>query len=231
MLCDCILSSLFSIPQLHRNVWVLMVAQALIGSIGPIIVFVGGFIGLNLAPSPVLATLPVASMIVGIALFMLPATKMLALLGRKRGFFVAIILGILNSLFCAYTIFISNFWLFCFSILLYGLTLATVQQFRFAAMESVSPEKGGNAVSVLLLAGLIAAFLGPEIAFVGKDWLATEFVGSFIGVAVLLTLSLMFLTFYQQIEIKHEQSITESRPLSVIAKQPIFLASIIFISF
>lgn len=204
-----------------------MVAQSLIGSIGPIIVFVGGFIGLKLAPSAVLATLPVASMVVGIALFMMPATKLLSMLGRKKGFFVAIIVGILNSLLCAYTIYIGNFWLFCLAILLYGLTLATVQQFRFAAMESVDEDKGGSAVSVLLLAGLIAAFVGPEIAFVGKDWTSTEFVGSFIGVGILLTISLMFIGFYQQIEKAHEEDETESRPLSEIAKQPIFLASII----
>lgn len=204
-----------------------MLAQALIGSIGPIIVFVGGFIGLKLAPSAVLATLPVASMVVGIALFMMPATKMLAKLGRKAGFFTAIILGIANSLFCAFAIYIENFWLFCSAILLYGITLATVQQFRFAAMESVAPEKGGSAVSVLLLAGLIAAFLGPEIAFAGKDFFAIEFVGSFLGIAVLLSLSLIFVSFYQQIEMPHSEQVSESRPLSVIAKQPIFLASII----
>ena len=47
-----------------------MCAQALIGAIGPVIVFVGGFVGLKLAPNDVLATLPVACMIVGIALFL-----------------------------------------------------------------------------------------------------------------------------------------------------------------
>ena len=204
-----------------------MFAQALIGSIGPVIVFVGGFIGLKLAPSEALATLPVACMIVGIALFMLPAIKSLTVLGRKKGFLLAIVLGIINALFTSYAISQDAFWLFCFSIGLFGFTIATVQQFRFAAMESVADDQGGSAVSVLLLAGLLAAFIGPEIAYQGKDLMAAEFAGSFIGVAILLTLSIFFVAFYQQIDKHQSQQQSSSRSLSDIIKQPVFKASII----
>ena len=204
-----------------------MFAQALIGSIGPVIVFVGGFIGLKLAPSEALATLPVACMIVGITLFMLPAIKSLKVLGRKKGFVLAIILGVINALFTSFAISQASFWMFCLSVGLFGFTIATVQQFRFAAMESVDDDKGGNAVSVLLLAGLISAFVGPEIAYQGKDWLAHEFAGSFIGVAVLLALSLAFIAFYQQIDKHHSEVQASSRSLSDIIKQPVFKASII----
>lgn len=204
-----------------------MFAQALIGSIGPVIVFVGGFIGLKLAPSESLATLPVACMIVGIAFFMLPAIKVLTLIGRKKGFILAVLVGVINALFTAYTIYLQSFVLFCLAISLFGFTIAAVQQFRFAAMESVEDDQGGNAVSALLIAGLLAAFIGPEIAFVGKDWLATEFAGSFVGVAVLLFLSLGLLAFYQQID-KHQHELHESaRTLKAIIAQPVFKASII----
>ncbi len=204
-----------------------MFAQGLIGSIGPVIVFVGGFIGLQLAPTQALATLPVACMILGIAFFMLPAIKVLTILGRKRGFLLAVSLGIINALFSSYAIYQQSFWLFCISISLFGFTLATVQQFRFAAMESVADDKGGSAVSILLLAGLLAAFIGPEIAYQGKDWLAYEFAGSFLGVAVLLTISIIFLVFYQQIDKHQSQEHETTRTLKQIIKQPVFKASII----
>lgn len=204
-----------------------MFGQALIGSIGPVIVFVGGFVGLKLAPTTVLATLPVACMVLGIALFMWPMIKLLAMLGRKKGFIFAIIWGVLNSLFTAYTISLGDFWLFCLSILLFGVTIASVQQFRFAAMESVDDSKASSAVSVLLLAGLIAAFVGPEIAFVGKDWFDVEFVGSFVGVSCLLLLSLCFLAFYQPIDKHHHAVEGETRSVKDIIKQPVFKASII----
>ena len=204
-----------------------MFAQALIGSIGPVIVFAGGFIGLKLAPSEALATLPVACMIVGITLFMLPAISALKLLGRKKGFILAILLGVVNALFTSYAIAEQSFWLFCISVGLFGFTIATVQQFRFAAMESVADDKGGSAVSVLLLAGLISAFVGPEVAYQGKDWLPQEFSGSFIGVAGLLALSILFVSFYQQIDKHHSEVQETTRTLKDIIKQPVFKASII----
>lgn len=204
-----------------------MFAQALIGSIGPIIVFAGGFIGLKLAPSEALATLPVACMIVGITLFMLPAINTLKRLGRKKGFIFAILLGVMNALFTSFAISQQSFWMFCLSVGLFGFTIATVQQFRFAAMESVDDDKGSSAVSVLLLAGLISAFVGPEIAYQGKDWLSNEFAGSFIGVAVLLLLSIIFVLFYQQIDKHHSEVQETTRTLKEIIKQPVFKASII----
>lgn len=212
---------------MHPNVWLLMLAQALIGSIGPVIVFVGGFIGLKLAPTKILATMPIALMVVGIALFMLPVIKGLSILGRKNGFIIAIVSGSINCLFAAYAIEVANFWLFCLSITLFGIVIAAVQQFRFAAMESVSDELASKAVSILLLAGLIAAFIGPEIAFVGKDWFATEFVGSFVGVSILLLLSIIFVWFYKPLSKQQEEVHAPQRALSEIIKQPVFLASII----
>lgn len=215
------------IPQLHSNVWLLTLAQALIGSIGPVIVFVGGFIGLKLAPNQALATFPVACLIVGIAAFMLPAIKVLTMIGRKKSFLIAIIFGVFNSLFASYAILQQSFWLFCTAIGLFGFTIAIMQQFRFAAMESVSDDKASSAVSVLLLAGLLAAFLGPEIAFQGKDFLAQEFAGSFIGLAILLSLSIVFILFYQQIDKHQSESHQATRSLKEIIKQPVFKASII----
>ena len=204
-----------------------MFAQALIGAIGPVIVFVGGFVGLKLAPSEVLATLPVACMIVGIALFMLPTVKLLQQVGRKKGFIMAVCWGIANSFFTAYSIYLENFWLFCTCILLYGFLIAAVQQFRFAAMESVDESKASQAVSVLLLAGLLAAFLGPEVAFWGRGWFETEYMGSFVGVSALLALSLLFISFYQPTTFTTPDPQQTGRPLTIIAKQPVFIAAIV----
>lgn len=213
--------------QIHPNVWLLMLAQSLIGSAGPVVVFVGGFIGLQLAPTKVLATLPIALMILGIAFFMLPVIKCLSILGRKKGFIVAIILGALNCLFAAYAIEIANFWVFCSSIFLFGIVISAMQQFRFAAMESVPDELASKAVSILLLAGLIAAFVGPEVAFLGKDWFETEFVGSFVGVSILLLLSISFISFYKPVSKQQEEIHAPQRELIDIIKQPVFLASIV----
>ncbi len=204
-----------------------MFAQALLGSIGPVIVFVGGFIGLALAPTPVLATLPIACMIIGIALFMVPAVRVLAKIGRRNGFILAATYGLLNCLFAAYSIWLANFWIFCLAILNFGFMIAALQQFRFAAMESVEPEKAGEAISFMLVAGLIAAFIGPEVALSAKDWLDTEFIGAFLAMAVLFIPAILLLTFYVPINRSSETVDGEVRPLPKIAKQPVFLVSLI----
>ena len=52
---------------MHKNVWTLTIAQAFMMSLNSLNVFAGGLIGKNIAPSEKLATLPVASIIVGTA--------------------------------------------------------------------------------------------------------------------------------------------------------------------
>ncbi|NQU52149.1 MAG: MFS transporter, partial [Bacteroidetes bacterium] len=53
---------MFGLP---RNVWILTISQALLLSVSSMVVFVGGLIGSKLAPLENLATLPVASIVVG----------------------------------------------------------------------------------------------------------------------------------------------------------------------
>lgn len=212
---------------MHKNVWLLMFAQALMGSIGPVVVFVGGFVGLKLAPSPVLATLPIACMIVGVACYMLPAVKLLATIGRKKGFLLAASWGLVNCLITSYAIYLQHFWMFCFAIFNFGFMIANSQQFRFAAMESVKEQHASEAISVMLIAGLIAAYIGPEIAYVGKDIFDIEFVGSFAVMSLLYIPALLLLSKYVDVHKTASHVEGEARSLKTIISQPIFLVAII----
>lgn len=212
--------------NMHKNVWLLMVAQALMGSIGPVVVFVGGFVGLKLAPSGNLATLPVACMIVGIALWIQPTVKLMSRIGRKKTFLLASIWGGLNCLLTAYSITIGHFWLFCFSILNFGFMIATNQQFRFAAMESVPTDTASKAISIMLIAGLLAAFIGPEIAFWGQNLFDIEFVGSFMLMAALFVPAFFILTQFKPVIFEQSKVEGEPRPITTIAKQPVFIAAV-----
>ena len=50
-----------------------------------------------------------------------------------------------------YAVHVSSFALLCLTSFFIGANLAFVQQYRFAAAESVSPSLGGRAVSFVLL--------------------------------------------------------------------------------
>lgn len=212
---------------LPRNVWLLTMAQSLMMSVSSMVVFAGGLIGIKLAPIEKLSTLPIACMVIGTAAAVVPVTMLMRKIGRKMSFMLILLYSILMALVAAYTIYIQNFNLFCGSTFLFGVTNACVMQFRFAAMESVSSELIPNAASSVLLGGIAAAFIGPEAAVYGKDLFPIEFLGSFLLLAAIFAVAMILLIGFKNPEFKSEQSISASRPIREIAKQPIFWIAVL----
>lgn len=212
---------------LPRNVWLLTMAQSLMMSVSSMVVFAGGLIGIKLAPIEKLSTLPIACMVIGTAAAVVPVTMLMRKIGRKMSFMLILLYSILMALVAAYTIYIQNFNLFCGSTFLFGVTNACVMQFRFAAMESVSSELIPNAASSVLLGGIAAAFIGPEAAVYGKDLFPIEFLGSFLLLAGIFAFAMILLIGFKNPEFKSEQSISASRPIREIAKQPIFWIAVL----
>ena len=213
--------------RLPKNVWILTIAQSLMLSVSSLVVFVGGLVGTKLAPLENLATLPVASIVVGTAVTIPPVTLLMNTLGRRKSFFIIGIFSILVALLAGYAISISNFYLFCFSTFLLGTTYSSVMQFRFAAMESVSEELIPKAASMVLVGGIAAAFLGPEIAMFGKDLHQVEFSGSFILLAGLFAIGLIVLTGFKNLVITEDSNENPQRPLKEILKQRLFWVALL----
>lgn len=212
---------------LPRNVWLLTIAQSLMMSVSSMVVFAGGLIGAQLAPIAKLSTLPIACMVIGTAASVVPVTMLMKRIGRKKSFLLILTYSILISLVAAYTIHLQAFYWFCASTFLFGATNACVMQFRFAAMESVSPELIPNAASSVLLGGIAAAFIGPEAAVYGKDLFQTEFLGSFILLALLFFAAMMVLLGFRNPKIETVEYATPPRSLKVISKQPVFWVAIL----
>ncbi len=213
--------------SLPRNVWVLTIAQALILSVSSLVVFVGGLIGTKLAPVENLATLPVASIVVGTAVTIPAVTLLMNSIGRRRSFFIIIVFSIFVALLAGYAISRSNFYLFCLSTFLLGAAYSCVMQFRFASMESVSEKLIPKAASMVLVGGIAAAFIGPEIAMFGKDLLKVEFAGSFILLAGVFIIGLLILTAFKNPVIREESNQNPQRPLKIILKQRVFLVAML----
>lgn len=212
---------------LPQNVWILTVAQALLLSVSSLVVFVGGLVGTKLAPLENLATLPVASIVIGTAVTIPPVTFLMNTIGRRKSFFVIGIFSIFVALLAGYAISVSGFYLFCFSTFLLGTTYSCVMQFRFAAMESVTEDLIPKAASMVLVGGIAAAFLGPEIAMLGKDLHKIEFAGSFILLAGLFAIGLIVLFWFKNPIIQMESSTNPQRPLKEIFKQRIFWVALL----
>jgi MFS family permease len=211
-----------------RNVLILSGAQALAMSGIPIVVLLGGILGAELAPVSILATLPVAIMVVGVALFTLPAAFIMRRLGRKPGFVGSALLASLAALLAGYAVQIGSFVLLCTGTFLVGAQGAFLQQYRFAATESVTPEQSGWAVSFVLLGGIVAAFLGPELAVRASEWMpGTTYMGSFLAMAGLYGLAALALSLYREQKGSIEQSDTTGRSLREVVSQPAYLLAVL----
>jgi MFS family permease len=205
---------------MHINVFILSLAQVFANSAPPVVTMIAGIISTDLTPFPFLVTLPAAIMMVGIGINSIPAALIMKRIGRRSGFLLSFTVATIAIFFVAYSVWINSFVLLCISLFFVGGNMAFVSQFRFAAAESVSPELVGKAISYVLLGGIFAAFLGPEVAKQAKDLIPAPFVGSFICLGGLYLVGLFVLSFYKNID-KPQQSESDSqRPILEILKQP-----------
>ena len=209
------------------NVWLLMAVGAISMTAAPMVVFCGGLIGAVIAPNASLATLPVAIMVVGTAVAVIPVTILMQRIGRKHAFILGSLISVVGALLSAFSVAQANFWGFCGGIFILGAGLAFVQQFRFAAMESVAPDHMASAAARVLLGGLVAAYVGPEITLGSKDLLATPYVGGFVILAGLYLLSALLLLLYKPTMMAVTQHSGTGRALTTIAAQPVFWVAVL----
>ena len=208
------------------NIWLLTLIQALAMSAGTMLVLAGGVLGAQLTPDPSWATLPLAMSIVGSACGVVPITRLMQRFGRKPIFIAATILGALVSLVAAASIANSSFWWLVISAFLLGVMMSAIQQIRFAAMESVAVELIPKAASTVLLGGLVAAILGPELVTFGQLVAVQDFVGGFYLTAVLLLLCSLLFTQIDNTQVVTAKSADTGRELNVIARQPVFILAV-----
>jgi Na+/melibiose symporter-like transporter len=73
---------------------------------------------------------------------------------------------------------------------------------------------------------LVSAFLGPELATLGKDWLDTAFVGSFLLLSICFIVAFLLLWFYRSDYVSEPEQKQSGRSLGVIIKQPVFIVAV-----
>ena len=206
---------------MHKNVWILTAAQALMMSVNSLSIFVGGLVGTMLSPQPQWATLPVASTVVGTALSTVPLTMIMQRWGRKPTFLAVALYSLGVCWLTAWSIELQNFYFFSFCTFLLGTNSATLMQYRFAAMESVEAIQVPKAASIVLVGGIAAAFLGPEIAVRGKSLLTQDFSGSYALLSLVFMVGTGLLFFYQNQNISSKAQHSEARSWSELLRQPV----------
>lgn len=214
----------------QRNLWLLVGAQALGGATPPIIISTAGLVGQDLIGSN-LATLPVSLYNLGLALSVIPAAMLMRFMGRRPTYSFAALIAVVSGILATYAILKPqpSFVLFCIAMGVAGFYAACVQNYRFAAADSVDAEQRPKAISRIMLGGLAAAIIGPQVAiYGGRIWADTSpYAGSFLGLSFLALLALPLLLMLQLPSRQFEKDPDggTGRSLTEIAAQPAFIVA------
>ena len=217
---------------MNKNLSLLILSQIFAFTAAPVTVFLSGIIGSKFSPIKSLATLPMALSVVGIALFAFFAAKLMSIIGRKLGFIFASIGTCFASLLTAYSIIIESFVLYNLGCFLIGGGIAFSHQYRFAAVEVVDKDYAPKAISIILLAGIGSAFIGPNIANISKGLISNHmYAGSYFALAILSISSTIFLIFYQEPKTISSNQYKTGRSFFELISQPRFLQALVASAF
>jgi len=211
-----------------RNVALLAFCQALSMTCLSLLITISALVGSLLAVDPALATLPLSLQFLGVLVTTIPASLLMERWGRRAGFSLGAVLGIVGGLLCTLAVFTADFLLLCFGSLLLGGFSAFSMYYRFAAADTASNAFKSRAISLVLAGGVLAAVAGPELAKHTRELFApVAFAGGYAAIAALCLLSLAILQFIRIPRPPARVRGDSGRPLAVIARQPRFIVAVL----
>jgi predicted MFS family arabinose efflux permease len=211
----------------RRNAAVLAVTQALAGANNTVLVATGSIVGAMLAPNAALATLPVSVYVFGLWFGTLPVGALAQRFGRRAAFQIGTVFGVLTGLVCWRAVLDGSFLLFNIGAVLSGFYAAAHMAYRFAAADTASDHFKPKAISWVLIGGIFAGVVGPQLVIFTKDlWAPYLFAATYLAqaaVAIAAGLVLQLLNIPQPPRLAaHERG----RPLSEILRQPRFVVAV-----
>lgn len=186
---------------------------------------INGLVGLDLAPSAWLATLPVMGYVAGGALFSMLVARHQRAWGRKRAFQLGLAVAIASTALCAYAASTRDFWLLVAATVIAGYYNSSAGLYRFAATEIVAPAFKERAISWVLAGGIIGAVIGPNLANVTRDVLAVPFAGAYAALVGIALLALVVVSLIDFPPLPQPSAARPGRPLSQIVRQPVFIVA------
>ena len=177
-----------------RNVAVLVAAQAFLGSQITMIFVIGGLAGQQLSPNVCLATLPISMIVFGSMTTAPWLSTVMQRFGRRAGFLMGALGGLIGAAVCAYALTLNNFWVFLVGSYLTGIYMSSQGFFRFAATDTASEAYRPKAISYVMAGGLISAIIGPQLVSVltnGPDGTVMRFFPVYMAAIALNVLGML----------------------------------------
>jgi len=214
-----------------KNVAILAAAQALLFTNNSTAIAINGLAGYALASNKALATLPVTGWVIGAAVATFPASLFMKRFGRRAGFTLGALIGVVGAAICSTAVALGDFWLLCFGTLVFGAYNGMAQYYRFAAADAAPMEFKSKAISLVLAGGLVGGLVGPEVSKHTVDMLATRYLGAYLSLMVFLVLVLAVLQLLRIPPLTAAEQREPVRPLRVIVSQPAFVVAVLSAAF
>ncbi len=210
-----------------RTIYLLTACQAYLFICSTLLITVSALIGLELAENKALATLPLAVQFIAVMSCSVPASLAMGKWGRRRGFVFATLVGITGACLALTAIYQHSLAIFCLATACFGCFNAFGNYYRFTAPEIVTAEKKNVAISWVMAGGVVAAFIGPNLARWSQNLLDISiYAGAFVVVIGVYMLSLMTISFMDLPPPTPKPSDGNTgRPISAIVKQPTFIVA------
>ena len=179
----------------RRNVWVLVAAQAILGAQMPMVFTIAGLAGQSLASNPCWATLPISFMVIGSMLTATPLSALMQKYGRRAGFAVGAVGGMIGGAVGAWGLIQHSFLAFLIGALFTGVYMSAQGFYRFAATDTASDDFRPKAISYVMAGGLLSAVIGPQLVKVTADSMVVPFLGTYLAVIGLNAVGIFLFLF------------------------------------
>jgi MFS family permease len=211
----------------RRNALLLATATALAGANSTVIFATGAIVGAGIAPTPSLATLPISIFVVGMAMGTLPIGYLARRFGRRSAFMAGTSAGVITGLLASLAVYLAAFPLFCLATFFGGFYQAASQSYRFAAADSASDAFRPKAISWVLIGGIFAGVIGPQLVTHTMDLLPPYlFAASYLFQAAIAVVSI-FVLWQVEAPPPLPANTPDARPITEIIRQPRFIAAVI----
>ncbi|EEH68734.1 MULTISPECIES: MFS transporter [Acinetobacter] len=150
--------------QLPRYVYYLLVAQAFNLIAAVLSVTVSAIVGLKLAPTQTLATVPYGLQFLAMLLTTFIFSFLMKKLGRHLVFQFGCICLFLAGVFGYLALQSEQFYLLCLSHFSLGLFISTANFYRFAASDRLDSDLIPKATAMVISGGVVAAIIAPVLA-------------------------------------------------------------------
>ncbi|MGB1612453.1 MAG: MFS transporter [Arenicellales bacterium] len=215
-------------PSLRRNVLILSGCQALMLSGSSLMIATSALIGFSLSEDKLWATLPIGCLFLGTLLSTYPASMIMKRIGRRAGFMIGPIFGVAGAVLTLVAIMDQSFALFSAGSFLIGVLNGVGYYYRFAAADISDDVYRSRAISWVLVGGVLAAFIGPNLASFNRDLISGyPFAGSYASLIVVYALSVVLASRLDIPKPGTEERAGRQRSLWEIARQPTFLVAVV----